>query len=140
MKIKTFTHPLGECGVTFCATGKLAALLKKGFPRSLNGAPAMLPTDNTGLRRSLEQWFREIRVRPNVIAEFEDPAMMKVVAADGKAFTVMPSLVAAEARERYGFKTIGTTNRCSVCFYAITGERRLSHPAVLKITEQVTGG
>ena len=136
LKIKTFTHPLGDCGVSFCAAGKLAAVLKKGFPRSLDGAPALLPTDNTGLRRALEQWFRDIRVRPNVLAEFEDSAMMKVMAADGKGFTVLPSLVADEAVARYKFHIIGETTKCRVQFYAITGERRLHHPAVVKITEQ----
>lgn len=139
MKVKTFTHPLGECGVSICASGKLANLLKKGFPRSLNGAPALLPTDNTGLRRSLEQWFRDIRVHPRVVAEFEDSAMMKVMAADGKGFTVLPSLCTDEAIERYGFKVVGSTNRCVVRFFAITGERRLNHPAVLRITEQARG-
>lgn len=136
LKIKTFTHPLGDCGVSFCAAGKLAAILKKGFPRSLDGAPALLPTDNTGLRRALEQWFRDIHVHPNVVAEFEDSAMMKVMAADGKGFTVLPTLVADEAVERYQFRVVGETTRCRVQFYAITGERRLHHPAVVKITEQ----
>jgi LysR family transcriptional activator of nhaA len=136
LKIKTFTHPLGDCGVTFCAAGKLAATLKQNFPRSLDGAPALLPTDNTGLRRALEQWFRALRVRPNVLAEFEDSAMMKVMAADGKGFTVLPSLVADEAVARYKFQVIGTAPKCRVQFYAITGERRLHHPAVVKITEQ----
>jgi LysR family transcriptional activator of nhaA len=139
LKIKTFTHPLGDCGVSFCAAGKLAAVLKKGFPRSLDSAPALLPTDNTGLRRALEQWFRDIRIRPNVLAEFEDSAMMKVMAADGKGFTVLPSLVADEAVARYKFQVIGTTTKCRVQFYAITGERRLHHPAVVKITEQASG-
>ena len=139
VRIRTFTHPLGACGVTFCATGPLGARLRRGFPRSLDGAPAMLPADNTGLRRSLEQWFREIRVRPQVIAEFEDPAMMKVVASDGRGFTVMPSQVVAEAVERYRFKVIGKTDRCTVRFYAITAERRLNHPAVLRIAGPAAG-
>jgi LysR family transcriptional activator of nhaA len=136
IKVRTFTHPLGECGVSFCAAGALAGMLKKGFPRSLNGAPALLPADNTGLRRSLEQWFRDIRVRPNIMAEFEDSAMMKVMAADGKGFTVLPSQCVDEAVQRYDFKIIGSTRRCLVRFYAITGERRLHHPGVMKITEQ----
>jgi LysR family transcriptional activator of nhaA len=136
LKIKTFTHPLGDCGVSFCAAGKLAALLKKGFPRSLDGAPALLPTDNIGLRRALEQWFQDMRIRPDVLAEFEDSAMMKVMAADGKGFTVLPSLVAEDAVSRYGFQVIGETAKCRVHFYAITGERRLHHPAVVRITQQ----
>ncbi len=136
LKIKTFTHPLGDCGVSFCAAGKLADTLRKDFPASLHDAPALLPTDNTGLRRELEQWFREIRVRPNVVAEFEDSAMMKVMAADGNGFTVLPTIVAEEAVARYGFRIIGATNKCRVHFYALTGERRLHHPAVLTITAQ----
>ena len=135
LKTRTFNHLLGECGITLCAAPKLARLLKKGFPRSLHGAPALLPTENTGLRRSLEKWFRDIRVRPNVVAEFEDPALMKVMAADGQGFIALPTLVANEAVARYRFQIIGSTMKCQDQFYAITAERRLTHPAVVKITE-----
>jgi LysR family transcriptional regulator, transcriptional activator of nhaA len=134
-KVRTFNHPLGESATSFCASGKLVAALKKGFPQSLHDAPALLPSDNTALRREVEAWFRVLGVRPRVLAEFEDLALMKVMAAEGRGFIVLPSVVAEEAVRRYGFRVVGTTEACRVQFHAITAERRLAHPAVVVVTE-----
>jgi LysR family transcriptional activator of nhaA len=74
-------------------------------------------------------------VQPRVVAEFEDLALMKVMAAEGRGFIVVPSVVADEAVRRYGFRLVGTTDACRVHFHAITAERRTAHPAVTRITE-----
>lgn len=132
---RAFNHSLGESGSAFCASGRLAAALKRGFPQSLHDAPALLPADNTALRRTVEAWFRELGVRPRVLAEFEDLALMKVMAAEGRGFIVLPSVVAREAVRRYGFRILGVVERCQVRFHAITAERRLVHPAVVVLTE-----
>lgn len=134
VKIRTFSHQLGESGVTFCATAALASTLRRGFPRSLHDAPALLPAENTALRRSLENWFRDLQIRPRVLAEFEDAALMKVVAASGGGFAPIPTLVAADAINRYGLRRIGATDRCRDRFYAITAERKITHPLVSSIT------
>jgi LysR family transcriptional activator of nhaA len=133
-KVRTYNHPLGESATSFCAADKLAAALKKGFPKSLHDAPALLPSDNTSLRRAVEAWFRDLGVRPRVVAEFEDLALMKVMAAEGRGFIVLPSVVAEEAVRRYGFRVIGATAKCRVQFHAITAERRIAHPAVAVMT------
>lgn len=135
-KARTFNHPLGDSATSFCATARLAAALRKGFPGSLHEAPALLPSDNTALRRAVEAWFRHVGVQPRVVAEFEDLALMKVMAAEGRGFIVLPSTVADEALQRYGFKVIGTAEDCRVRFHAITAERRMAHPAVALITGQ----
>ena len=132
---KVFTHHLGESSVTFCAAPQLAATLKVGFPKSLHGAPALMPGESTALRRSLEKWFRSIGIRPRVVADFDDGALMKVIAAEGRGFVAIPTVVAKEAKTRYGLVAIGSTQRCVDNVYAITAERRLSHPAVSLITE-----
>ncbi len=134
LKFKTFNHLLGTSGVTFCAAAKLAGKLRKGFPKSLDGAPTLLPTQNTSLRRSLEKWFREINVRPNIIGEFEDAALMTVVAADGLGVMPMAAVVRKEL-SRFKLEVIGTTQKCVDQFYAISRERRLTHPAVILVTE-----
>jgi LysR family transcriptional regulator, transcriptional activator of nhaA len=134
LPVKTFNHLLGECGVYFCAAARLAARLRRGFPRSLHGAPALLPTENTAFRRALDGWFQSEGLAPRALAEFEDAALMKVMAADGQGFIALPSLVAKEAQERYGFQRVGTTEKCRAQFYAISAERRVTHPAVLLIT------
>jgi len=135
-RVKTFNHLLGQTGVTFCAVPSLAATLRKGFPMSLNEAPALLPSENTATRRSLEKWFQSKGIRPQVVAEFEDAALMKVMAADGKGFIPVPSLVRQEALDRYGLEIIGATEDYLDSFYAITVERRIDHPAVALITKR----
>jgi len=133
---KTYNDSLGETGTTFCAEKKLAAKLKRHFPQSLNDAPALLPTENTSLRRALETWFREQKIQPRIVAEFEDLALMKVVAAEGRGFIALPSVAVTNAVGHYGFQTIGRTEKCRVQFHAITAERRIAHPAVALITSQ----
>jgi LysR family transcriptional regulator, transcriptional activator of nhaA len=134
LKFKTFNHLLGTSGVSFCAVPQLARKLQNGFPRSLDGAPALLPTQNTGLRRSLEKWFQTMNLHPHIIGEFEDAALMTVVAGDGLGFMPMATVVEKEL-SRYKLEIIGATRKCSDQFYAISSERRLSHPAVILITE-----
>jgi len=136
LPIKVFNHFLGECGVTFCAERKLAATLKRKFPKSLNHAPVLLPAGNTALRRSLEKWFQAEEIRPRLIAEFDDAALMKVAAVDGLGFFALPTLVMQEAVASYDFQFIGRTEECRQQFYAISAERKLTHPAVLAITSQ----
>jgi len=135
VKAHTFGHLLGESSVAFCAVRKLASALRKGFPKSLNGAPALLPTANTTLRRSLEEWFHAIGVQPRVVAEFEDGALMKIAAADGHGFIAVPSVGLNECLTRFHLETVGKTEKCTDRFYLITSERRIDHPAVTLITE-----
>jgi len=132
--IKTFNHLLGECGISFCAEPKLAARLKRKFPQSLNQAPALLPTSDTAIRRSLDKWFQAFDIRPSVVAEIDDSALMIAMAAEGLGFVPVPSLVAKEAVSHYGFRIIGAAENCRQQFYAITPERKLTHPAVIAIT------
>jgi LysR family transcriptional activator of nhaA len=131
---RIFNHLLGECGVTFCAETTLARKLRRGFPKSLNGAPALLPMANTGLRRSIEKWFHANGIRPRLVGEFEDPALLHVFAFRGLGFIPVATLVAKEAATRFGFGVIGRTDACRQRFYAITPERRLTHPIVTAIT------
>ncbi len=137
---KVFNHLLGSSEITFCAMPGLAKKLKGRFPRNLDGAPALLPTQNCSLRRDLEKWFRSTGVEPRVVAEFEDAALTKIVATSGHAFIAVPTVVASEAVERYGFVPIGRTKEVETQFYAITAERRFSHPAILAITERLRRG
>ncbi len=132
---KVFNHPLGTCDVTFCARPELARTLKGRFPRNLDAAPALLPTQNCSLRRDLEKWFRSVEVEPRIVAEFEDAALTKIVASDGLGFIAVPTLVMSEAIERYGFVPIGRTKEVETHFYAITAERRFTHPAILAMTQ-----
>lgn len=134
---RVFNHALGSSDITFCAMPHLAKKLKGRFPKNLNGAPALLPTQNCNLRRDLEKWFESTGVRPRVVAEFEDAAMMKIVATSELGVIAVPTVVASEAVERYGFVPIGRTKEVAIHFYAITAERRFTHPAILAITRHL---
>jgi LysR family transcriptional activator of nhaA len=112
----------------------------RGFPKSLHGAPALLPAENTTLRRALETWFRAQHIRPRVVAEFEDLALMKVMAAEGRGFIAMPTCATNDAVGHYGFQTIGKADQCRVQFHAMTAERRIAHPAVALITGKRLAG
>lgn len=134
---KVFNHLLGSTTITFCAMPGLAKKLKGRFPRNLDGAPALLPTQNCNLRRDLENWFRSVGVQPRVLAEFEDAALAKIVATDELGFIAVPTMIAAEAVERYGFVPLGRTKEVEARFFAITTERRFTHPAILAITRNL---
>jgi LysR family transcriptional activator of nhaA len=135
-QVKTFSHPIGSCGVSFCAAPALK--LRGRFPGLLQGAPMLLPTQNTALRRELEKWFREVDVTPAIAGEFEDAAMAKILAADGIGVTVVPTAVLAEARSRYGFVCLGKAESCKLQLYLISAERRIEHPAVQLLVSEAT--
>ena len=134
---KVFNHSLGETSTTFCAEKKLATKLKAGFPKSLHDAPALLPSENTPFRRTLEEWFRQQHVQPRIVAEFEDLALMKIMAAEGRGFIAVPTLAIRDAVEHYGFHVIGHAAKCLMQFHAITAERRIAHPIVALITRSL---
>ncbi|MEO6742079.1 MAG: LysR family transcriptional regulator [Chthoniobacteraceae bacterium] len=136
---KLFNHLVASSDITFCAMPGIARTLKGRFPRNLHGAPALLPTQNCSLRRDLEKWFRNVGIEPRVVAEFEDAALANIVGTDGRGFVVVPTCVASEAIERYGFVSIGRTHAVETQFFAITAERRLTHPAILAITTRPGG-
>ncbi len=131
---KTFSHSLGETGTVFCAEKKLALQLQRDFPQSLHQAPALLPTENTALRQSLNTWFHEHRIAPRIVAECDDPALMKAMAADGRGFIAVPAVSLAAAVSCYNYQIIGRADTCRISFYAITAERMIDHPAVHEIT------
>lgn len=135
MRIRAFSHLLGECGVCFFAVPKLAATYRRRFPASLTGAPLLLPTDNTTLRRSLDQWFDQHGLRPQVVGEFEDSALLKVFGQTGAGLFVAPAAIERELRLQYGVVVVGRVEQIRERFYAISAERRLKHPAVVAISE-----
>ncbi|MEO8350419.1 MAG: LysR family transcriptional regulator [Chthoniobacteraceae bacterium] len=134
VKVKTFNHPLGSCGVMWFAEPGLAGKLRRKFPESLRDQPALLPSENTSLRMLIERWFDGQNVRPQVLAEFDDSALMEAVAGQIGACFPLHSVVKDEALKRYGFRVVGEASDCRADFYAITAERRIKHPAVVAVT------
>jgi LysR family transcriptional activator of nhaA len=133
-RVRAYNHTLGESGVTFFAAPKLAKLLKRGFPASLGDAPLLMPGEGTVLRRSLDQWLEQRALRPRIVAEFDDSALMKVFAQHGEGACVAPSVIEAEVQAAFGIVPIGRAPEIVERFYAITVERRIRHPALVAIS------
>jgi len=133
--VLAFNHFLGQCDVTVFGTPEMAQRYRPNFPRSLDGAPMLLPTHNTTMRRALEQWFDEAGIRPETIHEFEDSALMKVFGQAGAGMIVVPTPVSDEVARQYSLQSIGRIAEVTERFYAISVERRLKHPAVLAISQ-----
>jgi len=135
VSVKAYSHALGECGVTFFAIKPLAIKLARGFPQSLNGTPLLLPTDNTSLGRSIEQWLLDNDLKPRVVGHFEDSALLKTFAGAGSGAFAAPTVIANGLAAQYGVRAIGRVEEIRERFYAITTERRLKHPAVTALVE-----
>lgn len=133
--VRAFGHLLGECGVSLFAAPKLAATVRRGFPRSLHGAPFLLPSENTALRRALELWFAERGIRPRIVGEFEDSALLKVFGQSGHGLFPAATVIQHEVVRQYQVRVVGKLAGVRERFYAISSERRLKEPAVLAITE-----
>lgn len=140
VKVKAYNHLLGECGVSMFATGTLHAAHRRRFPRSLDGAPMLLPTANAALRRELEQWFEREGIRPRVVGEFEDSALMKAFGEAGSGIFPAPTAIEREVKAQHGVKLLGRVPSVRERFYAITVERRLRHPGVVAISEAARKG
>lgn len=133
VSVRAFSHPLGECGTSFFAAPKLAASMKRRFPRSLDGAPFLLPGGPSTVRRSLEQWLISQDVHPTIVAEFDDSALARAFGVDGMGVFAAPTVIEAEILQQSGVRVIGRSEEVRQQFYALSVERKIKHPAVVAI-------
>lgn len=128
--VRAYNHLLGESSVSLFAAPAVARKLRRGFPSSLDGVALLLPGPRTALRRTLDQWFRDRDVHPQVVGEFDDGALMKAFGQRGAG--VFPALTAVESdvRAQFGVHLVGRIDEAVERIYAISGERRIQHPAV----------
>ncbi len=134
VRVKVFNHLLGESGTTFFAARSLAQRLRRRFPASLTGARMLLPTADTSLRRALEQWFETEGLRPLVVGEFEDPALLTTFGERVRVVFPAPTAIEAEILRSHRVVVVGRTSAVRERYYAISVERRLKHAAVAAIT------
>jgi LysR family transcriptional activator of nhaA len=132
--VRAFSHLLGETAIGVFGSATLSAKYRRGFPRSLDGAPFLLPVAGTALRRSLEEFFDREQLRPVVVAEFSDSALLKVFGMAGQGLFAAPIAIASNIRRQYQVKTLGTLAGVRESYYAITVERRLRHPGAVAIS------
>jgi len=139
LSVKAFNHALGSSPTSFfCAPG-LRATLRGTFPGCLNGAPMLIPGGSSAVRPQLEAWLTRHQLHPRVVAEFDDGALMQAFGREGGGVFVAPSVVEDETCAQYGVQVVGRSDEMVDSFYAISVERRITHPAVAAITDAARG-
>ena len=125
-----FSHKLGESAVSFFAHENLQKRLTGDFPRCLDGAPLLLPSSGNQLRSGIDQWLDRHRIHPRMIAEFDDSALMKAFGQEGAGIFIAPAVIESEVERQFQVAAIGRVDEVKEHFYAISVERRVTHPVV----------
>jgi LysR family transcriptional activator of nhaA len=133
VKVRAYNHLLGVSQVGVYAPARVAGKYRKGFPKATSGARWLLPIENSSIRRSLDQWFAQNEIQPEIVAEFQDSALMSVFAETTDSLFAAPTVIEDEVRKRYGAVLAGIVEHAEERFYAISVERQVKHPAVLAI-------
>jgi LysR family transcriptional activator of nhaA len=140
LNVRAYNHAAGESTTTLFAAPDLARRLKSRFPQSLTGAPLLLPSPNTAIRRSLDLWLQEQDVHPTCIGEFQDSALMMVFGEAGRGVLPAPTVMHDQITRQYGLRALGELEEVSERYYVISPERKISHPAVARIVEHAKKG
>ena len=136
LNVKAYNHLLGESKVSFFAQKRKAVSYRNKFPQSLHEAPMLMPVKTNVLRRSLDDWFDQIEITPNIVAEFDDSALLKAFGSAAVGIFPSPTVITEEVEHMYHASTIGTVDDLKETYYAISPERKLKHPGVMRITEE----
>ena len=135
MNVRGYNHLLLECGVSFLALPAPARALKKNFPASLNHTPFLMPGEDAAVRPRLISWFDKQHIEPKVVADFDDTALMKAFGQAGAGVFAIPTFVAPEVAKQLGMQIVGSTDDVQEQVYAVTSERRITHPAAAAISQ-----
>ena len=135
LNVRGYSHLLGECDLTVFGAAALLKTLKGAFPAVLDGAPFLLPGEDVAIRPRLEQWLAAQRLYPRIVGEFDDSALMKAFGQAGAGLFVAPTALATHICEQHRVIAIGRIESISELLYAITTERRLTHPAIVAISQ-----
>jgi LysR family transcriptional activator of nhaA len=138
--VRCFSHPLGDCEIAVCGVRSMVTRYRARFPHSLDGAPFLLPTNATDMRRVLDRWFDQVPITPRVVGEFDDSALMKEFAGGGSGVFPAPSAVLADLKRQYGVELIGRLPKHRIRYFAVTTERKLTHPATIVIRQIAQSG
>jgi LysR family transcriptional activator of nhaA len=137
---RIYSHPLGSCGIALCASRELASKVQRRFPQSLDGAPMLLPAANTELRRLIDGWLDDQGLTPRIVAEINDSALLQVFGSGGAGVFPIPAAVLGEVQRQFDVELVGHLDDRLLHFYAITQQRKLTHPAVVAISAAAQQG
>ncbi len=139
LSVKAFNHKLGSSPMSFFCAPALAARLQGPFPQCLNGAPMLVPGGSSSVRPQFETWLTRHALHPRVVGEFDDGALLNAFGRHGDGVFLSPSVVEGETIAQYGVQVIGRSDELTDDFYAISAERRITHPGVAAITQVARG-
>ena len=139
ISINAYNHHLGSSHVSFFAEPRLRAQLQGPFPQCLNGAPMLIPGPASSLRQQLDGWLNRQRIHPHIVAEFDDGALMTAFGRQGSGVFMAPKVLEAETVQQFEVEVLGHTTELKEDFYAVSVERRITHPCVAAITQAARG-
>ena len=139
ISVKAFNHPLGSTAMSFFCTPALKKQLKGDFPQCLNDAPILIQGSSASVRQQLEGWLTRYQIHPRIVGEFDDGALMTAFGREGRGVFMSPSVLEAETIAQFGVEVIGRSSELVEEFYAVSVERRITHPCVVAITDAARG-
>lgn len=135
VSVRAFNHRLGSCGVSFFAAPSVLASCTGSFPGCLDGAPLLMPAEESAVGQRLRAWLQARSLHPRVLAECDDSALAKEFGRRGMGIFVGPTVLERDIEKQYGVRALGATPEVVEEFFAISVERRITHPCVTAITE-----
>ncbi|MES2947998.1 MAG: transcriptional activator NhaR [Pseudomonadota bacterium] len=139
LNVKAFNHPLGRTAMSFFCAPSLKAQLKGVFPQCLNDFPLLIPGAQASVRQQLEGWLTRHQIHPRIIGEFDDGALMSAFGREGRGAFMAPTVMERDTVAQFGVQVIGRSEELVDEFYAVSVERRITHPCVVAITDAARG-
>ena len=139
ISVKAFNHALGSTTMSFFCAPVLRSQLKGEFPACLNDMPMLIQGAAASVRQQLEGWLTRHRIHPRVVGEFDDGALMLAFGREGRGVFMAPTVLEAETVAQFGVQVIGRSAELVEEFFAVSVERRITHPCVVAITDAARG-
>ena len=139
ISVKAFNHPLGSTTMSFFCAPALKARLRGAFPSCLNDMPMLIQGASASVRQQLEGWLTRHQIHPRVIGEFDDGALMTAFGRQGRGVFMAPTVLEDETVAQFGVKVIGRSDELVEEFFAVSVQRRITHPCTAAITDSARG-
>ncbi len=134
--VRAYTHLLGESALAVFGARTLVEGRSDDFPRCLDQAPFLMPGDDVAFRSELLRWFARHRIRPRVVAEVDDLALLKAFGQEGAGFFVAPAVIAEFICRQYDVVRVGELPEVREQLFLITSARRIVNPVLQAISRQ----
>lgn len=135
VSVRAFNHRLGGCGISFFAAPALRESRKRPFPACLDGAPFLMPAEESAVGQRLRRWLQARSLSPRVVGECDDSALAKEFGRRGLGIFIGPTVLEKDIEKQFDVRALGATTEVTEEFFAISVERRITHPCVTAITE-----